>query len=327
MNQSSIIRVADLTRGDTVDGLLMVDSVNFKQTRAGKPFLQLMLRDSTGRVRAIKWEAERDLYQSIRVSDVVTVRGRVEEFQGNRQLVLDEIRVAPSEHISWHTFLPEGTEDVEELWARLYRAVADVADAELRELLLSLLNDPAIAEPLKSWPAGRTLHHAHRGGLIEHIVSIIGASQGLVQHWPRLDLDLMVAGALLHDIGKLKELTCDMSIQYSDRGQLVGHVGIALQMLREKVRDMPGFSEETLLEIEHLIVSHHGKVEYGALREPMTAEAIALHFLDNMDARLAAYFAITQSEETGPYGENWTDFHPMFGARLYKPQRLRGVNK
>lgn len=323
MSTPPVIRVAEIERGDVVDGLLMVDAANFKQTKNGKPFMQLVLRDRSGKIRALKWDADRDLYRSIRVSDIVAVRGRVEEYQGNPQLILDDIRVMPRAAVPSDAFIPKGNADTAELWETLHRAVMDVANPGLRQLLDSFLNDPELAEGLRTWPAGRTLHHAHRGGLLEHIVSIIGAAKHLARHWPQLDIDLLTAGAILHDIGKLKELSLEHSIEYTDRGQLVGHVGIAMQMLHDKRKDAPGLAPETLLEIEHLIVSHHGKTEYGALREPMTAEAIALHFLDNMDARLAAYFALAGEEEPGPYGESWTDYHPLFGTRLYKPGRIR----
>ncbi len=323
MSTPPVIRVAQLARGDVVDGLLMVDNANFKQTKNGKPFLQLVLRDQSGKIRAIKWEADRDLYRSIRVSDIVAVRGRIEEYQGNPQCILDDIRVVPRDQVPAEAFMPQGNVDTAELWETLHRAVMDVTNPALRQLLNRFLEDPALAEGLRTWPAGRTLHHAHRGGLLEHIVSIIGAATNIAKHWPQLDLDLLIAGAILHDIGKLKELSINHSIEYTDRGQLVGHVGIALQMLHEKLRDVPQLEPETVLEIEHMIVSHHGKTEYGALREPMTAEAIALHFLDNMDARLAAYFALALDTEPGPYGENWTDYHPLFGTRLFKPLRVR----
>ena len=327
MSQPSLIRVAELVPGDAVDGLLMVETVNFKLNRAGRPFLQLFLRDQAAGIKALQWETDRELYKSIRASDIVEVKGRIEEFQGKRQLIVDRLKRVPAETAPWHLFLPEGAGNVEELWKELESEIDAVERPELRTLLKSLLEDPAVGGALKSHPAGKSLHHAYRGGLLEHIVSIMGSARNLVTRWPALNLDVLKAGALLHDLGKTRELSCDRGIQYTDEGQLVGHVPLGLRMLYEKVEAIPDFPGELLMELEHLIVSHHGKVEFGAVREPMTAEAIALHFLDNLDARLAAYFTLAQSDEPSPYGENWTNLHPMFGARLYRPQRLREKNQ
>ena len=323
MSQPSVVRVAQLARGDTVEGLLLVESANFKQNRAGKPFLQLTLRDQSGRIRALQWEADRAVYLSIRVNDVVHVKGRVEEFQGNRQVIVDAIKVLNPAEAPWHLFLPQPRTDPERLRTELRAAVEGVERPELRDLLLGFLDDPEIGPALAESPAGKTLHHAFRGGLLEHIVSIIGQARRLKEGWPELDLDLLIAGALLHDIGKIRELSCERGIQYTDPGQLVGHVALGLAMLREKLAELPAFPAETAMELEHLMVSHHGKIEFGALREPMTAEAIALHFLDNLDARLSAYFALALEEQQSPYGENWTNVNALFGTRLYRPERLR----
>jgi 3'-5' exoribonuclease len=155
------------------------------------------------------------------------------------------------------------------------------------------------------------------------VVSIVRLAHGVKKCWPDLDLDLLVAGALLHDLGKIRELSYERGIAYTDEGQLVGHVALGLALLREKVKEHPDFPPDLLMELEHLIVSHHGRVEFGALREPMTGEAIALHFLDNLDARLSAYFSLARDDQESLYGENWTNLNPLFGTRLYRPDRLR----
>jgi 3'-5' exoribonuclease len=323
MQQPSLIRVAHLQRGDAVDGLLMVENANFKQNRAGKPFVQLTLRDQSGKIRALQWDIDRTLYAAVRVNDVIHVKGRVEEYQGQRQIIIDRIVAVNPEGASWEHFLPPASADGRRLWEELRNEVNSIGRTELKALLTSLLDDAGVAEALKTCPAGKTLHHAFRGGLLEHIVSIAGLARALKARWHQLDQDLLIAGAVLHDIGKIRELSFDRGFDYTDQGQLVGHVALGVALLHEKARALPSFPPELLMELEHIIVSHHGRVEFGALREPMTAEAIAIHFLDNLDARLSAYVTLVQDEQESPYGEGWTNLNPLFGTRLYRPERLR----
>ncbi len=323
METESHVPVARLGRGDIVDLWLLVENANFKQNRAGKPFLQLTLRDRTGRIRALHWETDRRLYETIRVNDVVHVRGRVEEYQGTRQIVIDRISVVDPSQVRWEDFLPQGPADTEKRWSQLRSEVERISNYHLRALLNSFLDDRDIAQKLKRAPAGKSLHHAFPGGLLEHIVSIIELARALVRRWPELDEDLLVAGAVLHDLGKITEIRTEKGFSYSDEGQLVGHVALGLNLLEDKLKSIADFPAELRMELQHLIVSHHGKTEYGALREPMTPEAIALHFLDNLDARLSAYFALARDEQESPYGEGWTNLNPLFGTRLYRPKRLR----
>src|SRR5690606_19539927 len=166
-------------------------------------------------------------------------------------------------------------------------AIGEVRRAPLRQLLLAIIDDPEIRPALRAVPAGKALHHACVGGLLEHICSLIGAARQLTRHYPQLDRDLLYAAAILHDIGKVRELSYTGAFEYTNEGQLLGHIGIGLVIVDRKARSIPGFPNDLLLEIEHLIASHHGLPEYGAIKLPMTAEAIAFHYLDNLDAKLS----------------------------------------
>jgi len=323
MGEIEIVRVAALQRGDRVNGLLLVEGANFKQNRAGKPFLQLTLRDRSGRIRALQWETDRKVYGTIRVNDIVHVRGRVEEYQGSRQVVIDKIETVNPDGLSWEEFIPKGKKDPEKCWEDLKKFVDGISHLKLRELLVSFLEDPRIADAVRRSPAGKTLHHAFPGGLLEHVVGIMSLAHRVADLWPEVDRDILVAGAFLHDLGKIRELESERGIRYTDAGQLVGHVALGLDLLNEKLGAIPDFPPELEIELKHLVVSHHGKTEFGALREPATAEAIALCFLDNLDARLSAYFALAHDEVESPYGENWTNVNPLFGTRLFRPERLR----
>ena len=317
------IWVSSLRKGDRIDGeVLLVEASNFKQTRDGKYFIQLVLRDRTGAVRAVRWEASHDLYQSFSAGDFIRINGRVEEFQQNPQVVIDRIEKVAAETVNSDDFLPVSKRGAEEMERELQGHVAAIRNPHLRNLLTSFLEDPDIRRGLIRCPAGKTLHHAYLGGLLEHILSLIGAARLLAKNYPRLDADFLVAAAFLHDIGKISELTYSSSFGYSDRGQLVGHIGVGLVMIAEKVSLLRDFPEETRVHLEHIIASHHGLPEHGALKVPMTAEAIAFHFLDDLDAKMAMVEDLERElpDPSAREGEGrWTDYKPALGKRIYFP--------
>lgn len=316
------LSVASLGKGDRLDGaVLLVEASNFKQTRDGKYFIQMSLRDRTGSVRAVRWEASQDLYRSFGEGDFIRLTGRVEEFQQNPQVVVDAIEKVSPETVSADDFLPASSRPVEEMERELEEYVASLQDPHLRDLATLFLQDEEIRGRLRRCPAGKTLHHAYVGGLLEHILSLMGAARLLARNYPRLSSDLLVTAALLHDIGKLHELVYASSFGYSDRGQLVGHIGVGLVMIAEKVQRLERFPEELHVHLEHIIASHHGLPEHGALKAPMTPEAIAFHFLDNLDAKMAMLDDL--EKELPPPGESsesrWTDYKPALGKRICFP--------
>ena len=314
--------VASMQKGDRLDKVvLLVETSNFKQTRDGKYFLQLILRDRTGSVRAVRWEASQELYRSFGEGDFIRLSGRVEEFQQNPQVVVDELEKIDAESVSADDFLPVCPRDIDEMERELQEHVAALQDPHLRALITLFLEDQQVARDLRRCPAGKTLHHAYVGGLLEHILSLIGASKLLVRNYPRLNADVLVAAAFLHDIGKLRELSYTSSFSYSDRGQLVGHIGVGLVMIAEKIELLEDFPAELHTHLEHIIASHHGLPEHGALKSPMTPEAIAFHFLDNLDAKMAM---LDDMENALPAaGESatgrWTEYKPTLGKRIYFP--------
>ncbi len=314
--------VASMRKGDRLDRVvLLVEASNFKQTRDGKYFLQMILRDRTGAVRAVRWEASQELYQSFGEGDFIRLSGRVEEFQQSPQVVVDELERVGAEAVNADDFLPVSSRSLEEMERELLEHVASLQDPHLRELITSFLEDPDIRRRLLRCPAGKTLHHACVGGLLEHIVSLMGTARLLARSYPRLNVDLLVGAAFLHDIGKLHELSYESSFGYSDRGQLVGHIGVGLVMIAEKIRGLDEFPEDLHTHLEHIIASHHGLPEHGALKAPMTPEAIAFHFLDNLDAKMAMLEDMEKSlpADDGSQKGRWTDYKPTLGKRIYFP--------
>jgi 3'-5' exoribonuclease len=316
--------VSSLRKGEKIAGATyLVETANFKQTRNNKSFIQMSLRDRTGAIKAVRWEATQELYDSFGAGDYLRITGRVEEFQQNLQVIVDELVRLPPESVDHEQFLPVSPRPLETMERELLEEVAALGDPHLRTLLSKFLEDPEIRSGLLRCPAGKTLHHAYVGGLLEHILSLMGAARAIAAQYPRLNRDILIASAFLHDIGKLRELTYAHSFGYTDEGQLVGHIGIGLNMVAEKARAIPGFPQELLLHLQHIVASHHGLPEHGAMKPPMTPEAIAFHYLDNLDAKLAMLGTMAddlqRSDLATDQDRRWTDFKPSLGRRIYFP--------
>jgi len=316
--------VAQLRKGDRIaSGVYLVEEANFKQTRNNKYFIQLLLRDRTGSIKAVRWEATQELFDSFSTEDFVQIQGRVEEFQQQLQIVVDDLARVSHEGVDFEEFLPVSPRDPREMERELQESVAGVTNPHLRALLLAFIDDPVIRKGILRCPAGKVLHHAYIGGLLEHVLSLMNAARLLAKNYPRLNADVLVTAALLHDIGKVRELSYLRAFNYTDEGQLIGHIGIGLLMIAEKVKGIPGFPEDLYLQIQHIIASHHGILEHGAMKYPMTPEAIAFHYLDNLDAKLAMVDSLARELSAGgdPGAEDrrWTDFKPALGRRIYFP--------
>jgi 3'-5' exoribonuclease len=328
--------VCDLRKGDKITGtVLLVEASNFKQTRNQKYFIQMSLRDRTGSIKAIRWEATPELYASFAVDDFVRVNGRVEEFQQQLQLIVDGLERVLPESVDFSHFLPVSNRPPAEMERELHAGIAEVQDPHLRALLRTIVEDPEIRPGLLRCPAGKSLHHAYVGGLLEHILSLMGAVRMISQIYPQLNRDLLLASTVLHDIGKVHELSYTRNFSYTDSGQLLGHIALGLLLVAEKARAIPGFPKDLLLQIEHVIISHHGQPEHGALKPPMTPEAIAFHYLDNLDAKLGTLSSMEKEldlfgngqesdaelpAQRPPEGGRWTDFKPHLGRKIFFPR-------
>ena len=322
-------RITDLRKGDRISGgVFLVEVANFKQTRNQKYFIQLSLRDSTGAIKAVRWEATEELYASFGVDDFLRVSGRVEEFQSQLQLVIDELERVLPETVDASLFLPVSDRDPGEMERELRAAVAEMTNPFLRELVLRVIDDPRILEGLRRCPAGKALHHAYVGGLLEHTCALIAAARAVAPLYQELDRDILYAAAVLHDIGKIDELCYTSNFGYTDPGQLLGHIALGLLIVKEKAAAIPGFPEDLLVQVQHIIASHHGAPEYGALKLPMTAEAMVFHYLDNLDAKLATLRSIQREfppldaarANDGAPGK-WSDFKPHLSRKVYFPKR------
>jgi 3'-5' exoribonuclease len=226
------------------------------------------------------------------------------------------ISKSAAQNVDLSDYLPRSRRDPAEMYAVLLDRMKRMAEGPLRVLLLSVLEDPTIAEKYKKAPAAMSYHHAFLGGLLEHVLSLVELGDQLCDHYGDLRRDLLLAGLVLHDLGKVEELSFTSGFRYSTRGQLLGHIAMALEMVQEKIRQIPGFPPELKSQLEHIILSHHGKLEFGSPKEPMFPEALVVHFLDEIDSKLEAMRAQYASDQERS-GE-WTARNPALRRELLK---------
>jgi 3'-5' exoribonuclease len=313
--------VQQMADGDNVEEVYLVVDKQLRANRNGNLYLQLELRDRSGSMSARLWNAGENLFRSFEAGDFLLVKGKVQLFQGALQMILSHLERTPPEKVELADFLPHTEQDVSKLYERLRGFLMKLGNPHLRALAECFLMDQEFVRAFCRAPAGVRVHHAYLGGLLEHVVTLLDAADRLAPLYPDLDRDLLTAGIFLHDIGKVRELTFDRAFAYTDEGQLLGHLVIGVEMLSDKARRAPEltgepFPNELLLRLKHLIVSHHGALEFGSPRVPMTPEAIALHHLDNFDAKLHVFTRDIREDRKN--ATVWTPFNQSLQRRLFK---------
>jgi 3'-5' exoribonuclease len=312
--------VSGLTTETFVRSTFLVQSKERKIASNGAAYLDLNLRDSTGAVPAKLWDCDR-FPIDFEADDIVEVEGQVESYRGTAQLRIRKIQRSRDQALDPLDYLPRTSQDPTALLARLLERVQRMPEGALRALLLSVLEDPAIAEKLKLAPAAMSYHHAYLGGLLEHVCSLVELGDQVCDHYPTLRRDLVLAGLVLHDLGKIQELNFTRGFRYTTRGQLVGHMAMALEILQEKVRALPDFPASLKDQLEHIILSHHGKLEFGSPKEPLFPEALVVHYLDDLDSKLEAMRAQYAADKERP--GDFTGRNPALKRELFKPKESK----
>lgn len=316
--------IADLKDGDLVEDVFFVADRQLRANRNAALYLSVDLRDRTGVINGRQWNVTETSCDAIQSGGYVKVRGKVQVFQGALQMILSHILPTPAEGLDPADFEAGPPQNVGALLDELKAALSTISRPVLRKLVNAFLADEALIAQLCTVPAGVKAHHAYRGGLVEHLATLARVVLKVCDVYPNLDRDLMLLGVLLHDIGKTRELSCDAGFTYTDEGQLLGHLVIGVEMLSDKVRIVEQqtgeqFPSELLWRLKHLIVSHHGSYEFGSPRLPMTPEGIALHLIDNLDAKIHEF---TQAIGADPNaGSHWTLFQPRLDRKLFKGAR------
>jgi len=319
--------VQQMTDGEAIEEVYLVSDKQLRANRNGNLFLQLELRDRTGAISARLWNAGEHLFRSFEEGDFLLVKGKVQLFQGALQMILSHLDRVETEKVELADFLPHTEHDISKLLERLRGILLRLGNPHLRGLVECFLMDDEFLAGFCKAPAGIRNHHAYLGGLLEHVVTLLDAADRILPLYPDLDRDLLLTGVFLHDIGKVRELSYGKVFAYTDEGQLIGHIVIGVEMLNEKaarVPDLTGepFPRELLWRLKHMILSHHGTYEFGSPKLPMTPEAIALHHLDNLDAKVHSFTRDIREDRNQT--SSWTPFNQSLQRRLFKGSAAGG---
>ena len=278
--------VRDLQPNQLMTSPFLVHTKDIRQKKSGDPYLSLLLGDRTGEVEAKMWDNVAEVMDTFDRDDFVKVKGLLQIFQNRPQLTIHKmVRVLESD-VDFADYFPASERDPLEMFAEVRAIVAGIGNTYLRDLLNAFLDDEPLARMYRTAPAAKHVHHAYLGGLIEHVLSVCHLCRVAAAHYKFVDLDLLLTGAVLHDIGKVAELTYERSFGYSAEGQLLGHIVIGLRLLTEKLQRFPDFPAKLRVLVEHMIVSHHGELEFGSPKVPLFPEALLLHHLDNLDSKM-----------------------------------------
>ena len=286
------IYVSDLMgfdEGKLFDGFFLVLAKQQRTTKQNKAYLNLTLGDKTGPIEARVWElGDPRIAKDFDRGDMVKVRGSISRYDDRAQMKVDQLRKAQAGEADKLDMLPATSQDVGVLWRQLEASVESITNPDLKRLLHALLADTALAQAYREAPAARQLHHAWLGGLLEHVVSLLGLADRVAAHYPLLDRDLLVTGVILHDVGKIRELEWETGFDYTVEGVLLGHIQMGVTLVEKTIATLPDFPDRLRTLVLHMILSHHGKLEFGSPKLPMIPEALVLNFLDDLDAKMMA---------------------------------------
>jgi 3'-5' exoribonuclease len=288
--------VNELEPNKLITSSFLVHSKEIRQKKSGELYLSLLLADRTGELDAKMWDNVAEVIDAFDRDDFVRVKGLVQIFHNRPQMTIHKVRRMDDSEIDFGDYFPSSRRDREEMWKELRSIVAGVTNPHLKGLLEAMLDDEEIARRYQRAPAAKHIHHAFLGGLIEHVLSVCAMARLAAQHYAFIDCDLLLTGVILHDIGKIYELNYERGFSYSDEGQLLGHIHIGIRLVGDKLRGLPDFPPALRALVEHMILSHHGKLEFGSPKLPQFPEALLLHYLDDMDSKMECMRALIESD-------------------------------
>ncbi len=291
------VYISGLEPNENVTTQFLVVSKEIRQKKTGEPYLSLVLADRTGEIDAKMWDNVAEVMETFEKDDFVKVKGIAQVYQNRQQFTIHKLRLMDDSEADFADYFPASKRDPEEMFAELRQIIRGIDNQHLRALLDAMFDDQRIAELYKKAPAAKSIHHACRGGLIEHVLSLCGLCRMTAQHYGYVDLDLLLTGAILHDIGKIEELTFDRSFSYSTPGQLLGHIVIGLRMIEDKLHSLPDFPPKLRMLVEHMVISHHGELQFGSPKMPLFLEALLLHHLDNLDSKMETMRAAVERDK------------------------------
>lgn len=307
--------IAELKDRDAVESVFMVKEKTMAMAKNGKPYMNLKFMDKSGELDGKLWDNVDELDKVFQKGDFVHIRGTASLYMGKMQLVAKEIRRLDEEGVDLADFMPVSPVPLAEMKAELAQVVGSLTNPHLKALMDAFMADAAFVAGYCKAPAAKGMHHVYLGGLLEHSLSVVRLVDAMVPLYPDLNRDLLVVGALLHDLGKVAELSYERAFDYTDEGRLIGHISIGVEMLTERIATVPGFPRELAMLLKHLLLSHHGQYEYGSPKRPKTVEATILHYLDDMDSKINGIRSHIARETA--QGSRWTSHHRLYNLYFF----------
>ncbi len=314
----------DCVPGDLIDDVYVVTGKQISATNNGKYFIKLFVSDRSMQVTSRIWNATREMFNAMPESGFLKLRGRVENYQNNLQVIVEQMWPAKEGTYEVSDLLPHTTKDIPAMCSKLREIMGSLQSRHVAAIVQAFLDDEVMMKNLCCAPAAMSFHHAFLGGLLEHTLNALEVADAIVNFYPGLSRDLVLAGIFLHDIAKTWELSYETAFGYTDGGQLIGHIAKSAMWVEDKARTAEQKLGETIPRnvidvLQHIILSHHGQLEFGAVKIPATPEAIAVHMIENLDAKLMMSLAATRGEAGGNSEGNWSEYVKSLGTRLYRP--------
>jgi 3'-5' exoribonuclease len=316
----------DSAAGDVVDDVFVITNKQFSATSTGKYFIKAFLGDRTAQLTARMWNATRDVFNALPESGFVRIRGRIENYQNNLQFIIEQAGAPKEGSYEIGDLIPQTDKDIPQMCARLQEVLGSIQNRHLGAIIQAYLDDAKLMERFSKAPAAMSFHHAYLGGLLEHTLNSIEVAEAMCRFYPTLNRDLVVAGIFLHDIAKTWELSYDCAFGYTDGGQLVGHIVKSAIWIEQKSATAAEILGEPIPQalidvLQHIVLSHHGHLDngFGSARNPSTPEALAVHLIDDLDAKLMVALSATRGEAMAGAEGNWTEYIKSLSGRLYRP--------
>lgn len=306
--------VKEIQAGEAIDDLFLLSAKNVLTKRDGKSYLRFVLSDRTGTLPAVMWDGIDGDGDDLEVGELVEVSGRATSYQGQIQITVRGIRRCAQEQIDPSCFLPQTRKDVEKMFERLMTMIDSIQTPWIKSLLYAVFRDETFGGQFRRAPAAKHMHHAYLGGLLEHTLSVTVLADRVASHYIGVDRDLLISGALLHDVGKVFELDFRHAIDYTNEGRLLSHVVLGLRLIDECLQTVQDTDPEKVMLLRHLVVSHHGRREFGSPEEPKTIEAMILNYVDEIDAKVTAVREMMNNTDAKA---SWTQWHRLLERQFY----------
>lgn len=312
----SKVFISDIKDRDSVDAVFLVKDKITAMAKNGKPYLTLRLMDKSGEVDCKVWDNVDAIAAQFDKDDFIAVRSKASVYLGKLQLVISELRKVPETEVVLGDFLPETERDIQEMVSQLGALVETLAEPHLKMLMATFLQDEPFMAQFRSAPAAKGMHHVYLGGLLEHSLSVARLVDSIVPLYTGLNRDLLVVGALLHDVGKVREMSYYRSFDYTDEGKLLGHITIGVEMIQEKIATLPAFPPELAMLLKHMLLSHHGQYEFGSPKRPKTLDATILNYLDDLDSKINGIQTHFRKEPQNQ--SSWSSYHRLYDRYFYR---------